>query len=105
MAYNVGAVVGYVGFGFLADMLGRKPTRSLSSSMTLLLGPMVFLWTHDLGAAAVRGGARLLRLGQYTWMSAWLPELYPTRMRATGAGSSSTRRGSSPGSGRWWPAG
>jgi MFS family permease len=24
--------------------------------------------------------------GQYTWMPAWLPELFPTRMRATGAG-------------------
>ena len=24
--------------------------------------------------------------GQFTWMSTWLPELYPTRMRATGAG-------------------
>ena len=24
--------------------------------------------------------------GQFTWMSTWLPELFPTRMRATGAG-------------------
>jgi MFS family permease len=23
-------------------------------------------------------------LGQYTWMPVWLPELYPTRLRATG---------------------
>jgi MFS family permease len=24
--------------------------------------------------------------GQYTWMAAWLPELFPTRVRATAAG-------------------
>jgi MFS family permease len=24
--------------------------------------------------------------GQYTWMAAWLPELFPTHMRATAAG-------------------
>jgi len=41
--------------------------------------------THDLHfllvAAAINA---FFSLGQYTWMSTWLPELYPTRMRATG---------------------
>jgi len=40
---------------------------------------------HDLHfllvAAAINA---FFSLGQYTWMSTWLPELYPTRMRATG---------------------
>jgi MFS family permease len=31
--------------------------------------------------AAING---FFTLGQYSWMSVWLPELFPTRMRATG---------------------
>jgi len=47
--------------------------------------PVLFLWTHDLTlllvAAAVNG---FFTLGQYSWMPVWLPELFPTRVRATG---------------------
>ncbi len=87
MTYNAGAVIGYVGLGFLADVIGRKATTLLFVAGALIMVPIQFLTTHDLGLllviAAVLG---LFSSGQYTWMSAWLPELYPTRMRATGAG-------------------
>src|SRR5262249_17844306 len=48
MAYNVGAVVGYVGFGFLADMYGRKPLTLAFFALSLLTTPVLYLWTHDL---------------------------------------------------------
>jgi MFS family permease len=87
MAYNGGAVVGYVALGFLADALGRKPTTILYFACSLIMVPVVFLWTHDLTmlliVAAVLGA---VASGQYTWMAVWLPELFPTRMRATAAG-------------------
>lgn len=87
MTFTLGTIVGYVGFGFLADAYGRKPITLAFFALSLLLTPVLFLWVHDLElllvAAALLG---CFSSGQFTWMSTWLPELFPTRMRATGAG-------------------
>jgi MFS family permease len=87
MAYNAGSIIGYVGFGFLADAFGRKPITFFFFAMSLLLTPALFLLTSDLQLllviVAVLG---CFASGQFTWMSAWLPELFPTRMRATAVG-------------------
>ena len=84
MAYNVGAIAGYVGLGFLADAYGRKRVTFMFFLMAFLLTPVLFLWTHDIGllllVSAITG---FFSLGQYTWMPTWLPELYPTRIRGT----------------------
>lgn len=86
MIYNVGAIAGYIAFGFLADRYGRKPATILYFAASLVLTPVLFLWTHDLRLVVVvliiNG---FFTLGQYTWMPVWLPELYPTHLRATGA--------------------
>ncbi len=85
MAYNIGAILGYVSFGFLADGFGRKPMTMLYYAAAFALTPALFLWTQDLHllllAAAANG---FFTLGQYCWMPVWLPELFPTRSRATG---------------------
>jgi MFS family permease len=85
LTYNFGAIIGYASFGFLADRFGRKPVTMLFFAMALVLTPVLFLWTQDLGllllVAAVNG---YFSLGQYSWMPVWLPELFPTRIRATG---------------------
>ncbi|MGH7013901.1 MAG: MFS transporter [Stellaceae bacterium] len=85
MAYNAAAIVGYAGLGFLADAYGRKPVVLVFYAASLLMTPVLFLWTHDLNllllAAAVNG---FFTLGQYSWMPVWLPELFPTPVRATG---------------------
>jgi MFS family permease len=84
MAYNVGAIAGYVGLGFLADAVGRKPIVMLFYAMAFVLTPVLFLWTKGLSALLMVAAANgFFSLGQYTWMSTWLPELYPTRLRAT----------------------
>ncbi|HEY2020125.1 MFS transporter [Paraburkholderia sp.] len=84
MTYNVGAIAGYIGLGFLADAYGRKVVTFMFFGMALLMTPVLFLWTHDVAmllvVSAVTG---FFSLGQYTWMPTWLPELYPTRMRGT----------------------
>ena len=86
MAYNVGAIAGYIGLGFFADMYGRKPVTLVYIVFAFLTTPLVFLWTHDLSllllVTVVNG---FFSLGLYSWMPVWLPELFPTRMRATGA--------------------
>jgi MFS family permease len=85
MAYNVGAIAGYIGLGFFSDVWGRKPVAIAFVALAWLTTPVVFLWTHDLNllllASVVNG---FFSLGLYSWMPVWLPELYPTRIRATG---------------------
>jgi len=87
MAYNAGSIAGYIGLGFLADAFGRKPVTLAFFACSLFFTPVLFVWTHDLHlllvAAAIVG---LFGSGQISWMAVWLPELYPTRMRATGVG-------------------
>jgi MFS family permease len=85
MAYNFGAIIGYIGFGFLADIFGRKPITMLFFAGALLLTPVLFLWTQDLNLLLVAAAVNaFFTLGQYSWMPVWLPELFPTRSRATG---------------------
>jgi MFS family permease len=85
MSYNAGAIIGYIGLGFLADNFGRKPIVMIFFAASLVLTPALYMWTSNLHllllVAAVNG---FFTLGQYSWMSVWLPELFPTRMRATG---------------------
>jgi MFS family permease len=85
MSYNIGAILGYIGLGFFADSWGRKPVVMIFFAASLVLTPVLYLWTHDLHliilVAAING---FFTLGQYSWMAVWLPELFPTRMRATG---------------------
>jgi MFS family permease len=87
IAYNAGSIIGYVGFGFLADAFGRKPVTLFFFAMSLLLTPVFFLPAHELNTLLVVAGCLgLFASGQFTWMSTWLPELFPTQLRATGAG-------------------
>src|SRR6201997_2657911 len=46
LAQNLGALVGYCSFGFLADILGRKPTAMSFYAMCLILTPIVYLWVQ-----------------------------------------------------------
>jgi MFS family permease len=85
MTYNFGAIIGYASLGFLADRFGRKPVTMLFFALALVFTPVLFLWTKDLTllliVTAING---FFSLGQYSWMPVWLPELFPTRLRATG---------------------
>src|SRR5215470_16208418 len=87
LVQNIGALTGFVCFGFLADAWGRKPTTILFYLMCLVLTPIVYLWIHEihvlLFSFAVFG---FFIQGTFSWTPIWLPELFPTRMRATAAG-------------------
>jgi MFS family permease len=87
MANTGASVIGYVAFGFLADALGRKAVTIFYVIAAFLSVPLMFVWADGLQVmvlAAALSGAFVT--GQYTWMAAWLPELFPTRVRATAAG-------------------
>jgi MFS family permease len=84
MSYNLGAIVGYICLGFIADAFGRKFVTAAFFALALLMTPVLFLWTHNLNALLIAAFANgFFTLGQYAWMAVWLPELFPTQVRAT----------------------
>ncbi|HXO90615.1 MAG TPA: MFS transporter [Stellaceae bacterium] len=81
---SVCGVAGFISLGFLADALGRKPAAMLFYLMCLILTPVVYLWAQDFTVLLFCVGVfGFFTLGIWAWAPIWLPELFPTRMRAT----------------------
>jgi MFS family permease len=89
MMLNVGALAGYLAFGPLADRWGRRPVFALMCAGSLVMLPLTFLapasYLHVLLLLPVLG---FFNNGIFSGFPIYLPELYPTRLRATGAGFS-----------------
>jgi MFS family permease len=87
MALNAGAIFGYLSFGPLADRFGRRPVFAF-----MCIGSVVMLPTTYLLPTTYVGVLMLLPLlgffnnGIFSGFPIYFPELYPTRLRATGAG-------------------
>jgi MFS family permease len=87
MLLNVGALAGYLGFGPLADRFGRRAVFALMCAGSLVMVPVTFLTPRTYAQVLL-----LLPLlgffnnGIFGGFPIYLPELYPTRIRATGAG-------------------
>ncbi len=81
---SVGGVAGFISLGFLADAVGRKPVTMLFYFMCLILTPVVYLWAHNIRVLLFLVGVfGFFTQGIWAWAPIWLPELFPTRMRAT----------------------
>jgi MFS family permease len=84
---NAGALVGYLSFGPLADRLGRRAAFGIMCVGSLIMLPVAFLTPRSYANVLL-----LLPLlgffnnGIFSGFPIYLPELYPTRVRATGAG-------------------
>lgn len=87
MLLNVGALAGYLSFGPLADRFGRRAVFALMCVGSLVMLPVTFLtpkaYLHVLVLLPVLG---FFNNGIFSGFPIYLPELYPTRIRATGAG-------------------
>ncbi len=87
MALNAGALFGYLSFGPLADRFGRRPVFALMCVGSLIMLPITFLtpraFLHVLLLLPLLG---FFNNGIFSGFPIYLPELYPTRLRATGAG-------------------
>jgi MFS family permease len=84
LIFSTGAIVGYIVLGLLADSLGRKPTIWLYYLGALIVSLCLFLLAQDqyllLTLVAASG---FFLSGQFAWMTIYLPELFPTRVRGT----------------------
>lgn len=87
MALNVGALFGYLGFGPLADRFGRRPVFAFMCTGSLIMLPITYLLpTSYIGVLLLLPILGFFNNGIFSGFPIYLPELYPTRLRATGAG-------------------
>ena len=84
LMFSAGAIAGYLVLGLLADILGRKPTIWLYYLGALGLSLCFFLLVSDRHALLVMAAANgFFTGGQFAWMTIYLPELFPTRVRGS----------------------
>jgi MFS family permease len=87
LVYNVGAILGYIAAGFLADAIGRKPYMYVMFIGAILSGLLACLAAQTLSTALasvfILG---VFTLGTFSWMPIYLPELFQTRIRSTASG-------------------
>jgi MFS family permease len=87
MFLNVGSLLGYLSFGPLADRCGRRAAFGIMCLGSMIMLPVAFRVPHAYAQVLL-----LLPLlgffnnGIFSGFPIYLPELYPTRLRATGAG-------------------
>ena len=87
MALNAGAIFGYLGFGPLADRFGRRPVFAFMCVGSLVMLPTTYLLpSHYTGVLMLLPILGFFNNGIFSGFPIYLPELYPTRLRATGAG-------------------
>lgn len=85
-----GATIGSLVGGILAGLLGRRTTYFVISLLTLVTSTMLFGWmdpSHPwfFYASFLFGLVGVIYFG---WLPLYLPELFPTRVRASGTGIS-----------------
>jgi MFS family permease len=84
MLWGIGGIAGYAAFGFLADRFGRRPSIAFYSIGTLASGLTLYLgldsYAHYPELLTVFG---FFVFGVFSGHAVYLPELFPTHVRAT----------------------
>ena len=84
LTFSLGSVAGFLALGFLADTVGRKPTIWFYYFGALIVSLWYFLFVRERNALLVMAGVNgFFSSGQFSWMTIYLPELFPTRVRGT----------------------
>jgi MFS family permease len=84
MLWGIGGIFGYACFGFIADLIGRRPTVAFYNIGTLVLGLTLFLAVDNMAPypylLLIYG---FFVLGVFSGHAVYIPELFPTHVRAT----------------------
>lgn len=87
MSLNAGAILGYFAFPPLAEWLGRRGAFLLMMLGAAATLPLTFLVPDSYATVLmILPALGFFTNGLFSGFPVYLPELYPTRMRATGAG-------------------
>jgi len=87
MLLNAGSLVGYLGFGPLADRVGRRLAFLVFFLGGVILFPVTFLFTSGITQIFVLLPlVGIFTLGITSGFPIYLPELFPTRVRTSGVG-------------------
>ena len=83
LMFSIGSVAGYLALGFLTDILGRKPTTWLYYLGALVLSLCLFLLVSGRALFVMAAASGFFGGGQFAWVTVYLPELFPTRVRGS----------------------
>jgi MFS family permease len=88
MLWSVGGIVGYICFGFIADIIGRRGTIALYSAGTIVAGLTLYLGldTFYPWYPLVLPVFGFFVFGTFSGFAIYLPELFPTHIRSTAVG-------------------
>jgi MFS family permease len=82
--WSIGGILGYAAFGFIADAIGRRPAILIYNVGTLVVGLTLYLAVDTFGPYPfllfVFG---FFVFGVFSGHAVYLPELFPTHVRAT----------------------
>src|SRR5205807_5638835 len=83
--WGIGGIIGYIAFGFIADVIGRRPTIFFYSVGTLVLGLYLFLGvsTYDPYPVLLLVYGFFV-IGIFSGHAIYISELFPTHVRSTG---------------------
>jgi MFS family permease len=84
MLWVLGGIIGYAAFGFIADAVGRRATIVFYNVGTIAVGLYMYLWvdTWDLYPYLLPVFGYFV-FGVFSGHAVYLPELFPTHVRAT----------------------
>lgn len=87
---SIGAIVGTIGAALLGDWLGRRVTYALMCVTSLATALLFFQGNTEYGTKFLLTGflAGTCTASFYGWLPLYLPELFATKVRATGQGFS-----------------
>ncbi|MDB5398285.1 MAG: hypothetical protein QOD93_517 [Acetobacteraceae bacterium] len=82
--WGLGGIIGYATFGFIADVVGRRATIIFYNVGTIVAGLYMYLWldTYDLYPYLLPIFGYFV-FGVFSGHAVYLPELFPTHVRAT----------------------
>ena len=85
---SVGAIIGTIGAALMGDWIGRRPAYCLLCLLSLASAWMLFLGNKSFGPGLLLWAciAGAFTASFYGWLPLFLPELFPTSVRATGQG-------------------